>query len=326
MQSYSRAEAIERMNRLAGAGKEFVFVIDYEQRHAYVEETGSVDPRSCQYDFNGVGNFVPGGVAAGEVTWKICAPSFYDYSKSFDTVRDNILAGNSYLVNLTCKVQVETGLQLRDIFQCSRARYRLWMKDRFVCFSPETFVRIEDGVISSYPMKGTIDAMLPDAEKRLMEDGKEAAEHATVVDLIRNDLSMVAEHVKVKRYRYCERVETNKGAILQTSSEICGVLPSDYQKHIGDIIFRQLPAGSVTGAPKPRTCAIIADAENYRRGFYTGVMGRCSGRTLDSAVMIRFVEQEGGRLFYKAGGGITSGSRVESEYDEMIQKIYVPVY
>ena len=84
----------------------------------------------------------------------------------------------------------------------------------------------------------------------LIWGGKETAEHATIVDLIRNDLSMVAEQVRVVRYRYCDRLETNKGPIFQTSSEICGVLPNDYPSHIGDIIFRLLPAGSITGAPQ----------------------------------------------------------------------------
>lgn len=175
-------------------------------------------------------------------------------------------------------------------------------------------------------MKGTIDASLPDAYRLLMNDVKESAEHATIVDLIRNDLSMVAEQVTVTRYRYCDCLETNKGPILQTSSEICGVLPEDYCSHIGDIVFKLLPAGSITGAPKPKTMDIIAEAENYNRGFYTGVMGYFDGENLDSAVMIRFVEQEDGRFYFKAGGGITSKSSLESEYNEMKQKIYVPIY
>ena len=165
-----------------------------------------------------------------------------------------------------------------------------------------------------------------DARRLVMNDRKEAAEHATIVDLIRNDLSMVSEQVTVTRYRFCDCLETNKGPILQTSSEICGVLPEDYLSHIGDIVFRLLPAGSITGAPKPKTMEIIAEAENYERGFYTGVMGYFDGRNLDSAVMIRFIEQENGHLYFKAGGGITSKSALESEYNEVIQKIYVPIY
>ena len=98
---------------------------------------------------------------------------------------------------------------------------------------------------------------------------------------------MVSEHVTVASYRYIDRLQTNKGPILQTSSEICGMLPGDYTKRLGDILFSLLPAGSITGAPKPRTMQIIAEAEGYERGFYTGVMGCYADGRLDSAVMIR---------------------------------------
>ena len=220
----------------------------------------------------------------------------------------------------------------------------------FVCFSPETFIRIKGGRIYSYPMKGTLDASLPDAEKQLMEDRKEAAEHATIVDLIRNDLSRVAEDVKVDKYRYIDVLHTNKGDILQTSSEISGRLPEDYRHHLGEILAAQLPAGSITGAPKAKTMQIIHEAEGYDRGFYTGIMGIYDQGELNSAVMIRFIEEETlpknmgeeketlpmnagegkageakeRRLFFKAGGGITSKSECRKEYEEVIQKIYLP--
>lgn len=91
--------------------------------------------------------------------------------------------------------------------------------------------------IKSVPMKGTIDATLPDAEAKLMNNEKEAAEHATIVDLIRNDLSMVADKVNVTSYRYIDRLQTNKGVILQTSSEVSGALPDNYHEKIGNILL-----------------------------------------------------------------------------------------
>lgn len=327
MQQYKRPEAIKRMNELAGSRKPFLFIIDYKQQCSLIEEISRIDSTRCRYNFNGVKNVDTVTESySGRIDWNFVPMSLTDYRQAFEIVKRNILAGNSYLANLTCKVPVSTNLTLEDVFRYSKALYRLWLKDKLVCFSPEIFVRIEDGEIKSFPMKGTIDATLPNAEKLLMDDPKETAEHATIVDLIRNDLSMVAEQVRVVRYRYCDRLETNKGPIFQTSSEICGVLPDDYPSHIGDIIFRLLPAGSITGAPKSKTMDIIEEAENYERGFYTGIMGYCDGRTLDSAVMIRFLEQEGENLYYKAGGGIASKSDLQSEYNEMIQKIYVPIY
>ena len=204
--------------------------------------------------------------------------------------------------------------------------YKLWVRDAFTVFSPEIFIRIHNGRIYSYPMKGTINASTPSAARLLINDPKETAEHATIVDLIRNDLSMVAEQVSVSRYRYIDKLQTNQGSILQTSSEIQGVLPDDYLTNLGSIIFRLLPAGSITGAPKKKTMQIIKEAETYDRGFYTGIMGYFDGKDLDSAVMIRFVEQEGGKMYFKSGGGITSQSDVENEYNEMKQKVYVPIY
>lgn len=135
-----------------------------------------------------------------------------------------------------------------------------------------------------------------------MEDRKEAAEHATIVDLIRNDLSRVAEDVRVDKYRYVDVLHTNKGDILQTSSEISGRLPEDYPHHLGEILDAQLPAGSITGAPKDKTMQIIQEAEGYDRGFYTGIMGIYDQGELNSAVMIRFIEEETSPVDFEADG------------------------
>ena len=327
MQLYNKAEAIERINSLAQANKPFIFIIDYEQNSSYIEEPAEIDSGMLLYNLNGFSNYeenIP--LAEKEIYWKAAPISYPEYKHSFDIVWKNIHAGNSFLTNLTCRTPVTTNLTPREIFFHSKALYKLWMKGKFVVFSPEIFVRIEDGMIRSFPMKGTIDAKVPSAEERLMNDKKEAAEHATIVDLIRNDLSMVADKVSVKRYRYIDHIQTNRGAILQTSSEISGRLPKEYLHTLGNILFRLLPAGSITGAPKRKTTEIINLAENYQRGFYTGVMGYFDGLNLDSAVMIRFIEESGGRLIFKSGGGITCRSDAMSEYNEMMQKVYVPIY
>lgn len=237
----------------------------------------------------------------------------------------NIKLGNSYLLNLTFPTEISTDLSLSEIYDISFAKYKLLYHDQFVVFSPETFVRIASGRISSNPMKGTIDASIPDAENIILNDEKEMAEHDTIVDLIRNDLSIVSENVQVTRYRYTDRIDTADRALLQVSSEISGNLPSDHLSHLGDIIFSMLPAGSVTGAPKKETVRIISASENYERGWYTGVFGVFDGKELDSCVMIRFIEKIGGKLFFKSGGGITWLSDPVKEYEELIAKANVPV-
>lgn len=316
------------MNQLGVSGRSFMFIVDYKQEHVWVAEPDSIDPDEVLYDLNGFTNVITSGKKFPEkpFEWEALPVSYEAYSRSFQTVSGHIHAGNSYLVNLTCATPVRTNLTLEEIFYFSRSTYKLWVKDRFVVFSPEIFVRLENGFIYSYPMKGTIDASLPNAREQILADKKEEAEHATIVDLIRNDLSQVASEVTVSRYRYVDELQTNKGRLLQVSSEIRGKLPDNWKGTLGDILFCLLPAGSITGAPKKKTMEIIEEAETYERGFYTGVMGYFDGNRLDSAVMIRFLEQEGNRLLFKSGGGITSQSDLQSEYNEMKQKVYVPIY
>lgn len=325
----SSQEAIRRMNEWGRYSRPFFFLIDADRLQCLVESPENLPSHgSLLYAFPHHSNVTQISTPRPDVfRWEPHPQSFESYARSFQTVHGNLRAGNSFLVNLTCATEVDTDLSLRRIFEHADARYRLLLEDRFVVFSPETFVRISHGHIYSYPMKGTIDASLPDAARTLLADEKEAAEHATITDLIRNDLSRVAEQVTVTRYRYLDRLHTHAGPLLQMSSEIRGKLPSDYPAHLGDLFFRLLPAGSVTGAPKRKTVEIIHEAETYSRGFYTGVMGYFDGETLDSAVLIRFLEKlPSGRLVFKSGGGITFRSTPEAEYREMIRKIYVPVY
>lgn len=328
MEFYNQQEAVCKMNRLGASGQPFLFIVDYKKESVVVEEVAKINSHEWLFNFNGFTNAASSdkkGVGAS-FTWEAQSVSLSEYAASYSKVQKHIQAGNSYLVNLTCSTQVRTNLTLRDIFDRSAAPYKVWLKDRFVVFSPEIFVRMNADFIYSYPMKGTIDAALPDARRRILEDQKEAAEHATIVDLIRNDLSRVASEITVTRYRYIDEVVTNKGTLLQVSSEIRGRLSSNWRTGVGDLLFNLLPAGSITGAPKKKTVEIIAEAETYERGFYTGIMGYFDGQNLDSAVMIRFLEQEKDRLFFKSGGGITSRSDCQAEYNEMKQKVYVPIY
>jgi para-aminobenzoate synthetase component I len=104
-----------------------------------------------------------------------------------------------------------------------------------------------------------------------------------------------------------------------------GDLSSRYGSRLGDILIALLPAGSVSGAPKPKTLEIIRNAEQEDRGYYTGVFGYFDGVNLDSAVMIRYIERNEGHYYYRSGGGITTQSIMEMEYQEALDKIYVPV-
>lgn len=250
--------------------------------------------------------------------------SFSKYKTAFDKVIKEIKKGNTYLLNLSFKTEIITHNSLKEIFYQSKVPYKLAFKNDFIVFSPEPFIKIKGRKIFSYPMKGTIDADIPNAENIILNDKKETAEHYTIVDLIRNDLNIVAKNVKVEKFRYIDKINTNNKNLLQVSSEITGNLPENYSKNIGTLFEKLLPAGSISGAPKKKTVEIIKDTENYERNFYTGIAGYFDGKNLDSFVMIRFIEKQGDKLFFKSGGGITNMSNVKSEYREMIDKIYIP--
>ena len=317
-------ECIETMNRMGKERIPFFFLIDFELQKPKVYRLDQIESKSLLYDFNGTRNYEPGFEPGKPLDFQIHDFSKETYNKAFAEVHRNLRYGNTFLVNLTFPSRIETNYNLKEIFFRSKAKYKIWFRDEFVCFSPEIFVRIENGVIRSFPMKGTIDASVPEAGKKLLESVKETAEHSTIVDLIRNDLSRISTKVEVSRFRYLDHLKTNRNEMLQMSSEICGDLDENYFEEIGDIIFSMLPAGSVSGAPKDKTLEIIRIAEGSERSYYTGIAGIFDGTNLDSTVLIRFIEKTEDGLFYRSGGGITAQSNREDEYQELIQKIYVP--
>lgn len=326
MKAHQKKHAKYLMNHFGTSGVPFFFLTDFLMTQIYVIPVSEIDPKRIMVSMPKFTNFIRNPHITSINSFEIYPVSYKEYYDAFMKVQKEIRAGNSYLLNLTFPSRILTNVSLSDIFYLSSAPYKLLFDNQFVVFSPEIFVRINDGQISSFPMKGTIDASIPDAEKIILNDYKETAEHNTIVDLIRSDLSAVAKKVRVSRFRYIDHIQTTRKNLLQVSSEISGELENGYESRIGDIIFSLLPAGSVTGAPKKKTVEIISNAEGYERGFYTGVFGFFDGKNLDSAVSIRFIEQtKNGDLFYKSGGGITTFSNPENEYKELIDKVYVPV-
>jgi para-aminobenzoate synthetase component 1 len=313
------------MNELGRQGEPFLFIIDYLMKEPLLLPLSKAAKHDIWFNINGITNFTPTNKSRRELQFKKYPVQYEQFKTAFDKVVSNISYGNSFLTNLTFPTPVETNYSLDEIFEYSEAPYKLLFKDKFVVFSPEIFVKITNQTISSFPMKGTINAQIEDAARLILNDPKEVAEHHTIVDLIRNDLSIVASDVHVKRFRYIDEVVTHEKKLLQVSSEITGTLDKNFSNRIGDIIVKLLPAGSICGAPKHKTLDVIEEAENYQRGYYTGVFGIFDGKALDSAVMIRFIEQQNGKMIFKSGGGITAFSQPEREYNELIDKVYVPI-
>ncbi len=314
------------MNEFGRARVPFLFIVDFLLNQPIVLPLAAINPDLVKFDINGFTNQAEQKSERRLRSFRLSkkTPSFQEYKTAFDLVMENLHYGNSYLLNLTLPTRVKTNLTFDEIFYHSQAPYKLLYHNRFIVFSPELFVRICGNRIESHPMKGTIDASLPDAQRVLLDNPKETAEHNTIVDLIRNDLNRIALGVQVEKFRYITEVKTHSKKLLQVSTVITGVLPAEWQQHIGSILFSLLPAGSVSGAPKKKTVEIIQQAENYDRGYYTGVFGYFDGETLESAVMIRFIEDIGGQWWFKSGGGITTSSDCLEEYNELVDKVYLP--
>ena len=311
----------EQMNVLSTQQIPFFFIIDFDMMHPRIIPFSALSSSGIRFEFHAdTGD----SSSSDEIIFSKHPIEESVYQEGFDKVMTAIKAGDTYLLNL-CYATKMTGLPSLDkIFEAVNAPYKLLVSGEFVVFSPEQFVSITDDIIRTYPMKGTIDASLPDAESSLLSDIKEQEEHATVVDLLRNDLSIVSSKVTVDRYRYITEIRTSGKTLLQCSSAISGILEDEFKNKMGSIMYALLPAGSVTGAPKKKTVELIKEIESEPRGNYTGVFGVFDGKNLDSAVMIRMIELRPDGYYYRSGGGITYRSVARQEYQEMIDKVYIP--
>ncbi len=314
---------MQQINRLASKREPFLFILSYDLTQQFVQPLKSLDD-DILFKIDKERNY-PQEKFTKNYYLNKSPLDFKLYREHLKKVLEEIRLGNTYLINLTFKTPIETNLTLKEIFTYAKAKYKLYFKDKFICFSPEKFIEIEGDTIATYPMKGTIEASIPNAKAKILANEKEMAEHVMIVDLMRNDLGMVGTSIQVEKFRYVERIQAGNKELLQVSSKITAKLPNNWHESLGDLLQKILPAGSITGTPKRSTVNIIENIESYKRGFYTGVFGIFDGYNLYSAVMIRFIEKDNNRLFYKSGGGITIDSDAQLEYEELIDKIYLPL-
>lgn len=315
-----------RLNELGGERAPFFFLVDFEQEAPRVWSAGDNQADQPRFSFHGYQD--PGPPPSAMPRPRLIADHVSEdtFRHAFGTVQAGLQRGDSFLTNLTFPVPVELNSSLEDVYWQSDARYRIYWPGHFVCFSPETFVTIDKaGYIESRPMKGT--ALDTDkARAALLNSQKEIAEHATIVDLIRNDLSQVAKGVRVTDYRYFHKIATSRRGLVQTSSKVGGHLSEDWRNRIGTTLQTLLPAGSVSGAPKPATLDIIRRAEGQPRGYYCGIGGYFDGEQLDTCVLIRLIEERAdGQLYFRSGGGITARSNWREEHAELRDKVRIPL-
>ncbi|MCF6330933.1 MAG: aminodeoxychorismate synthase component I [Sulfurimonas sp.] len=315
--------SFELLNSLAKQRKPFLFISDFEANNVEVITLDKVQDFDIEFSIDE--NYNSNTKSNSHLKELKKNPlNFKKYKKKFDSVIEEIKNGNTYLLNLTQPTKIKTELNLKDIFLLSNAHYKLRYKDEFICFSPEKFVQIKNNKINAFPMKGTIDANIIEAKEKILADAKEMAEHIMIVDLLRNDLSIVSKNVRVEKFRYITKVSAGNKNLFQVSSHISGDLEEDWHIKIGDILKELLPAGSISGTPKKSTLKIIKKIENYERDFYSGVFGVYDGESFDSGVMIRFIQNTKEGFVYKSGGGITLDSDAKLEYKELLDKVYLP--
>jgi len=235
----------ETLNRLAKEKHPFLFLSDFHGENVKVYPLDELHQENIEFQIKHNFKYLE-----HPHRLKKFPVSFENYKAKFDQVIENIKAGNTYILNLTQPTQIKTSLSLNEIYTLANADYKLRYKDEFVCFSPEKFVQIQGNKIATFPMKGTIDASIPNAKEKILADEKEMAEHIMVVDLLRNDLSIVAKNVKVEKFRYIDEINAGEKKLLQVSSHISGDLKENWQEHLGDILKALLPAGSISGTPK----------------------------------------------------------------------------
>lgn len=188
--------------------------------------------------------------------------------------------------------------------------------------SPETLVKLEDGVLHTFPLAGTRPRGKDDAEDKaleadLLQDKKELAEHNMLVDLGRNDLGKISKFgsVQVEKLHSIERYSH----VMHIGSTVRGEI--DDKHDALDAIEAVLPAGTLSGAPKIRACQLIGDLENNKRGIYGGAIGYIDfSGNMDTCIAIRIAYKKNDKVFVRSGAGIVADSNPEKEYQECINK------
>jgi para-aminobenzoate synthetase/4-amino-4-deoxychorismate lyase len=258
------------------------------------------------------------------------------YGEAFAAVQEEIASGWTYQVNLAVQLTAELAgdpmALYRQLVHAQRGAHHGYVEtDAFAiaCGSPELFFAVHDGMVTTRPMKGTAprgrypeeDAVLAEA---LLSSEKERAENVMIVDLLRNDLGRIAPYGAVAATSLC--VLEAYPTVWQLTSVVEAMVGEISLSRVFGALF---PCGSVTGAPKASTMAIIARLEERSRGVFCGALGWAAGDqgTLEAsfAVPIRtaVVDRESGRGSYGVGSGVTVGSSVAGEWGELASKAQV---
>jgi len=275
---------------------------------------------------NGVPKREPAGHLKSEVTALF---SREEYCGMVEKAKKHIHEGDIFQIVLSNRLCAEYEGSLLNTYRVLRtinpSPYMFYFSGTDVEIagaSPETLVKLEDGVLHTFPLAGTRPRGKTDAEDKALEadllaDEKELAEHNMLVDLGRNDLGKISKFgsVEVEKLHSIERYSH----VMHIGSTVRGEIREEFDGL--DAVSAVLPAGTLSGAPKIRACQLIAELENNKRGIYGGAIGYIDFTgNLDTCIAIRIAYKKNGKVFVRSGAGIVADSVPEKEYQECINK------
>ena len=252
-----------------------------------------------------------------------------EYDTNFKKIKNHIRTGDFYQINYTYPLKSKTDAIPENLFATLRQKnqvgYSVFMEHEdwaIHSLSPEQFIKIENGIITTKPIKGT----LPRGESQkeddknlnsLLNSEKEHAELFMIIDLLRNDLGKICKtgSVQVLESKSIQKLDK----VFHNDGVIKGTLKSNL--HPIEALLSMSPGGSISGCPKKRACEIIHELEPKSRGIYTGTIGYIlPNGTLNFNIAIRTIIQQEKNLTLGVGGGITIDSRDNDEYQETLAK------
>lgn len=266
----------------------------------------------------------------GHITGEV-SPLFRkeEFCRMVERAKHHIREGDIFQVVLSNRLSapfegslLDTYRQLRTINPSPYMFYFAGLDVEVAGASPETLVKLTDGILRTFPLAGTRPRGKDEEEDRrlaeeLLADEKELAEHNMLVDLGRNDLGRISEFgtVKVEKLRVIERFSH----VMHIGSTVRGRIAPEYDAL--DAIAAVLPAGTLSGAPKIRACQIIGELEGSKRGIYGGAIGYIDfAGNMDTCIAIRIAYKKNGQVFVRSGAGIVADSVPEKEYEECLNK------
>lgn len=267
-----------------------------------------------------------GGKLLGEVT-----PLFSkdEFSKMIGKAKHHIKEGDIFQIVLSNRLQANFEGSLFDTYRVLRtvnpSPYMFYFSGTDVEVagaSPETLVKLEDGILHTFPLAGTrprgkSEKEDKELETELLADEKELAEHNMLVDLGRNDLGKISKFgsVVVEKFHSIERYSH----VMHIGSTVRGEIRPEYDAL--NALEAVLPAGTLSGAPKIRACQLIEELENNKRGIYGGAIGYIDFTgNMDTCIAIRLAYKKNGKVFIRSGAGIVADSDPDKEYMESINK------